>query len=313
MLWRSEGAEFVMIPAIYRAFSTTELHLLAFSHDGSLMFDQLVTQVTLGDVTGDSDLHWWCLYIFCYSLNDLFGLTPTVPIPGANELPVEAETPLPSVGVSRDPNPVVVVADNNQHLIGYNFSPTGGFTELFRKHLATGQIRMSSPTLLQSGHSVISANYGDEGWLLSGGPSPQNWTEVVIPRARATPALTNDGRIISVARDGTVRAVSTSPNRTVIGSVGLGAETIAPVAASCTHLFVSTVSSLVTLDARSLAEMARFSWKAGGQSPPAIGPSGMVYAFAENSLFIFPAPRVGRFVLTPLTCRDVLIKSPTAD
>jgi hypothetical protein len=299
-----------MVPVVYRGFNGHDLRLLAFSHAGDLMFDQLVTQVDYGDVTGGSDLHWWCLYLLCF--NDFFGLDETEEGPGPDDLPTDAQPPLPSVGVFGSTNPAVVIADNYKHLIGYNFSPTDGFRETFRKHLANDRIAMSSPMLLSDGHSVISASHGEQGWLLFGGPHIQNWTEVVFPQATTTPALTADGRIIAAARDGAVKAVSSFPERSVVGSAGMS-PTIAPIAASCTHLFVSTVTGLVTLDARTLVEVARFTWRRGGVSPPAIGPSGAVYAVAENSLFIFPAPPVRRFQQTLRSCRDVLVHDRAPD
>jgi hypothetical protein len=311
ILWRAADVEIVMIPVFYRSFNGHELRLLAFSNAGDLMFDQLVTYVSYGDVTGGwgegKDVHWWCLYLFC-GLNAIFGVDEVdgYAYGGPDQLPLGIQPPLPSVGIFGSPNPAVVVADNYEHLIGYNFSPTDGFSETFRKHLANDRISMSSPMLLPDNHSVISASYGHQGWLLFGGPNIQNWTEVVVPWAVTTPALTADGRIIVAGFDGSVRAVRFVPERSVVGSTRIG-ETIAPIAASCTHLFVSTAPDLVTFDARSLEVVARFSWRIGGMSPPAIGPSGAVYAVAEDSLFIFPAPRVGRFQQVLRSCRDVLV------
>ena len=53
-----------MVPAVYRGILGHDLRLVAFSSDGSVLHDQLVTQVSYGDLTGGSGLHWWCGYIF---------------------------------------------------------------------------------------------------------------------------------------------------------------------------------------------------------------------------------------------------------
>ena len=153
------GGNRTIIPVVYQGFNGYDLRLLAFSHAGALMFDQLVTQVDFGDVTGDwGDQAFWCFLARSFCLEE----TESKP-PG---LDFGYQAPMPSVGVFGSRNPAVVVADNYQHLIGYNFSPEREFREAFRKHLANDRIEMSSPMLLGDGHSVISAAHLGQGWLL---------------------------------------------------------------------------------------------------------------------------------------------------
>jgi len=98
--------------------------------------------------------------------------------------------PMPGVGIFTDRRggaPVVIIADNYQNIVGYSFSPTQGFQETFRKHLTRDQLRMSSPALLRDGHSVIRKHGSTQAWVLFGGPSPANWTEVSVPLTGSTP------------------------------------------------------------------------------------------------------------------------------
>jgi hypothetical protein len=76
-----------------------------------------------------------------------------------------------------------------------------------------------------------------------------------------------------------------------VNEVRLEAESIASAAVSRTHVFVSTVTALVTLDAGGLGVAAEFVWKNGGLSTPAISDDDSVYAVAGDTLFCF-GPRV---------------------
>ena len=100
------------------------------------------------------------------------------------------------------------------------------------------------------------------------------------------PTLTASGAAVSVAgstlillRDGKI-----------VSTASLPASSFAAAAASRTHVFVSTTSALVTLDADAKRRLQTFDWVGGGASPPAIGPNGQVYAIASNILFVFPPP-----------------------
>ena len=68
-------------------------------------------------------------------------------------------------------DPIVVVADNYENLVGYAFSPRDGFGELFRKHLTRDAIQMSSPVVLGDAHSAIVGHSTDQAWLFFGGPA----------------------------------------------------------------------------------------------------------------------------------------------
>ena len=310
VLWRSGGEEVVMVPVLYRLLGGYELRLLAFSTFGGVLFDQKVTGYGFGPITSSVD--WgdaFCsIYPFC--VNKIFGLDETIPNPEPNQLPRGVEPPMPGVGISPNPGgaPIVVVADNYENLVGYTFSPAQGFAEIFRKHLTRDEIRMSPPVLLADGHSVIRGSWNDQAWALFGGPHPQNWTEVKIPASGTTPTLTSGGHIVMVDRKGGVTVIATSPTRAVVHSLRLSGESIAPAAASCSHVFVSTADTMVTLDKEAQAIVGTFDWRNGGTSSPAIGSDGRVFALAGDSLHIFPAPhRVGPVVAT-LSCRRPVLE-----
>jgi hypothetical protein len=145
--------------------------------------------------------------------------------------------------------------------------------------------------VLRDAHSVIVGQSTDRAWLLFGGPSVVNWTELPIPFSGAGPSV-GPGGLLVVARAGAVSSIATYPDRQVLSETPLEAESIAPAAASRTHVFVSTVTALVTLDAAGLNVAAQFLWKDGGLSTPAIGTDGRVYALAGDTLFCFAGPPV---------------------
>ncbi|MCA9457959.1 MAG: PQQ-like beta-propeller repeat protein [Nitrospira sp.] len=297
-IWRSGDTEVIIVPVLYNQQGAYQLTLVAFSTNGGLLFEQKVTgwapQVTGSGSWGDA---FCAIYPLCF--NQQFGLNPTVLAPNTNQLPAGVEPPMPSVGIYTGASggaPLVVVADNYQNIVGYSFSPTQGFQEIFRKHLTKDWMRMSSPTLMRDGHSVVRGNGSKQAWVLFGGPNVVNWTEVSTALTGAIPTITADGRIVMVDRSRGLTVIGTYPSRTVLNHVPLEAESIAPAAASCSHVFVSTANALVTLDAKATTVVAKFDWRAGGLSSPAIGPSGGVYVLAGDSLHIFPPPPPSRLV-----------------
>ena len=187
-------------------------------------------------------------------------------------------------------SPVVVVADAYQYVVGYTFSPAAGFQEAFRKHITNDArgIGMTSPVILPDGHSVLrGSSEPNQYWLLFAGPHPSNLPEIVLENATLIPTLTADGRMITLTQTG-VTAWRTYPRVEVALVAPIGVK--GPAVASRNHVFISTGSSLVTLDANTLQVVARFDWQGGGCSSPAIGADGRVYAMAGETLYVFPAP-----------------------
>ncbi|MBX9945785.1 MAG: PQQ-binding-like beta-propeller repeat protein [Reyranella sp.] len=298
-IWRSGNAQVVMVPVLHPQGS---LRILAYSIGGQLLHEQIVTTRTVQPITSEGAS---LCDIFC--VDNWFGLNrrrPRPDQPAAGDLPDKLEGPLPSLGVFTPGGagaPVVVVADDDRHLVGYAFSPNDGFRETFRRHLANGTLKMSSPVLLRDGHSAVAAKAGDQAWLLFGGPNAANVPEIKVPLGAATPALTADGRLITVSRAGGSAEARPASPATPARAIQFGGESVAPAAASCSHVFVSTESALYTLDAASLQPVASHPWRGGGLSSPAIAANGAVYALAGATLSIFPAPP-GPPPTTAFTC-----------
>jgi outer membrane protein assembly factor BamB len=284
-IWKSGDTEVIIVPHMYPTYGGHALHVVAFSTTGALLFNHKVTYVGY-EITSSTD---WTVLL--PSLNRWFGLEETEPLPGPHQLPDDATMGLPRVGMytAGSGDPIVVVADNYQNLIGYAFSPDDGFRELFRKHLTRDALPMSSPVLLRDGHSAIVGHSPDRAWLLFGGPSPVNWPELPVAVSGAGPSA-GAGGLLVVSRAGTLSMATTYPERRVLKETSLEAESIAAAAASRTHVFVSTVTALVTVDAATLEVVGQFLWKGGGLSTPAIGSDGRVYALAGSTLFCFAAP-----------------------
>jgi PQQ-like domain len=286
-IWRSGNDEVIIVPHLYPTYGGHWVRLVAFSTTGGVLFNHKVTYVSY-EITGSVD---WTTFI--PTINNLFGIGPTMLAPASHQLPYDATLGMPSVGMytSGDGDPIVVVADNYENLVGYAFSLADGFQELFRKHLTHGAIHMSTPVVLRDAHSVIVGRSTDRAWLFFGGPSVVNWPEMPIPFSGAGPSVGADGLLV-VARAGAVSSIATHPDRQVVTKTPpLEAESIAPAAASRTHVFVSTVEVLVTLDAAGLnIAPERFYWNDGGLSTPGIGTDGRVYALAGDTLFCFAGP-----------------------
>jgi outer membrane protein assembly factor BamB len=286
-IWRSGNEEAIIVPHLYPTYGGHAVHVVAFSTAGGVLVDHNVTTVRY-EITSSVD---WESFI--PSLNRWFGLTETVLEPQPDELPADATLGTPRVGIymSGGGEPIVVVADDYENLVGYAFTPWDGFRELFRKHLTLGAIHMSTPLLLGDAHSVIVGHATDDAWLFFGGPSAVNWTELPIPFSGSGPSVGPHGLLV-VARAGALTSIATYPGRQVVSETPLEGESITPAAASRTHVFVSTASALTTLDAAGLNVSAEFLWKKGGLSTPAISSDGRVYAIAGDTLFCFAGPPV---------------------
>src|SRR5262249_2603649 len=142
-IWRSGADEVIIVPQVYPTYGGHEVRLVTFTTTGDQRFNQEVTNVrdeTTSEVDGT---------IFVPSVNRWFGLDPTELLPTLNQLPRDAALGMPRVGMfeSGRGDPIVVVADNYQNLVGYAFTLADGFRELFREHLTGDVIRMSSPVM----------------------------------------------------------------------------------------------------------------------------------------------------------------------
>jgi hypothetical protein len=128
-------------------------------------------------------------------------------------------------------------------------------------------------------------------------------------REPATVARTATGDVLFGTRI-TVRV--RHPGGDKLEETVLPAQTIAQPAVSQKHVFVSTRGSLLTYDAATMQQVAKFDWKGGGISPPAIGPYGDVYAIADGTLHVFRACDFCKEVDLPLDNAPTLTVAPTA-
>ena len=293
-IWRSGSQAAIIVPAVYKVLGGgSQLYLLAFSPDGGPPLEQSVTYQGQ-TITGGSDLlgDIECYVTLCF----LPGFHPRQgPLPNPNDLlPTHLPALLPAgVGIFTFAGgglPWVIVNDPWQQTIGYTFSPSTGFREMFRT-TDSARSYAASPLLLPDGHSVTAASDSDgssfsDGHLVFTGPNG-----TALPNAGPfsplldTPARTLDGRLVVTGQDGSVIFLSGS---SAVATTHLPGQTIASPAVSRSHVFVSTASSLRTFDAQKMNEVAHFNWTGGGLSGPVIGPSGSVYVLAANVLHVFP-------------------------
>jgi hypothetical protein len=287
-IWRSGETEVIVVPTLYDAAGGHEVRLAAFSSGGAVLFDHLVTKWDYGSLTTDNNcpIPWNLCSNFVDEtkyfhdfLAQLGHLQPAVAM------------------LAHGGDPVVVVADGYQNVVGYSFAPSTGFQEIFRKHFTNDErgIRMSSPVMLRDGHSVLGgwnkkAHHLHQAWLLFAGPHSIDWPEVVLSDlTNVAPTLTADGRIIVLSSVG-VTAFRTYPRVEIalVSPMQLSIGTAATT--SRNHIFISTTNALLTLDASSLQVVGRFDWEGGGESSPAISADGRIYALAGETLFVFPPP-----------------------
>ncbi len=291
-IWRNGSQAAIIVPAVYKVLGGgSELYLLTFSPDGDPPREQSVTYQGQ-TISGGGDLLGaiGCYVTLCF----LPGFHPTQIPPNPNDLlPTHLPALLAGVGIFTFAGgglPWVIVNDPWQQTIGYTFSPTSGFREMFR-NTNSARSYAASPLLLPDGHSVTAASDGtgssfSNGHLVFTGPNG-----TALPNAGPfsplldTPARTLDGRLVVTGQGGVVIFLSGS---SAIATTQLPGQTIASPAVSRSHVFVSTASSLRTFDVQRMKEIAHFDWTGGGLSGPAIGPSGSVYVLAANVLHVFP-------------------------
>jgi hypothetical protein len=301
-LWRYNGTDLVIVPAVYRrqVGGGFDVRLLAFSQTGALVVDQRATSI-VPEAYGGIDLPaWaeaWCFVpphgaFLCYLMAESDFPGP----PGGEDYPQPPA--FPGVGIYTNPlggTPFILLSDNFQDLVGFVLSG-GAFQEVFRTHDANRFMR-SAPAILPDKHAIIGTedlkrgDIGDpkgagSGGAVFSGPNLNGLAPVTgLQAVFATPTRLADGRTVLVGRGGQMAVLS---GRNVDQTLSLADSSWTSPAASHTHLFVSTRSAFQTFDASMLAEVAHVGWSGGGESPPAIGPTGYVYAIAGNTLYVFP-------------------------
>jgi hypothetical protein len=277
-IWRFNGAEYVIVPAVYGA----DVRLLAFPTTGGPFLDQHAIKVVPEIVGG-----WDWDFTSGFPASD--GKSPRNVKDRARGFP--------PVGIYTNPlggTPFILVSDNYHDLVGFTLSG-GSFLEAFRVH--DEDIFMgSAPAILPDRHAIIGIQglerrgvdgpHGiDSGGVVFAGPNMNKLAPVTgLQPIYATPTRLPDGRTALIGRN----EMAVLDGRNVAKRIPLFPYTSASAAASRTHLFVSTKDAIHTFDPASLQELSRMPWSDGGRSQPVISPLGYVYAVASDALYVFP-------------------------
>jgi outer membrane protein assembly factor BamB len=290
-VWRFNGTEAIIVPAAYRRFgygtdfaNDIDVRLIAFSTDGAVLANQLVTRAPAPTTTTDCD-DPVCLTIRFYE-ECFIGWPDTCNFVGSPGSPLqEAGFPMPGVAIRADAQgaaPLVMVTDGRHDKVAYAFSPQAGFSQLARSSHLIRQFT-TPPVVRPNGDTVFGTR---DGYLtVTTASLGQTVSGYGLGTLTAAPTRLANGRLVVVSREGTMTLLGGSRRQ-----VELGGESIAAAAASCNHVFVATTNEFATYSASTLALVASVPWIDGGRAAPVIGPSGHVYAIAANTLYVFPPP-----------------------
>jgi outer membrane protein assembly factor BamB len=313
----SSGTSDLVMIAAAEGFSAGgySVKLDGFSAAGLLLFSQTVGGMPNPTVTSEGDWTW--LNCVAFRVNTCFG---TVAVatgrPPGERLPLSAHDS--SIGLAIAADRTIVVTDGHNGVRGYSFSPAHGLSKAFEK-IDARQVT-SAPAILTSRRSVYavqgSANSGDPrpARIAFSGPSsehvadifqsddPQNLSTSYPVEAPA--AQLASGRVVTVDDNGFMTVID---NVTPVAHIDVQAQTIAGASASRTVIYVSTVTSLLSFDASNFKQLGLYPWSGGGESSPAIGGDGTVYALAGDTLTIF---KVGAPRRAPASPTHVQIQRP---
>jgi outer membrane protein assembly factor BamB len=304
-IWREGTDTAILVPAIYRGAASKDVRLLAFSSGGSLIVDKLIGAVVPQTFGSAGVPSYWAVGCGLTGIGCLvppFTFCHGVYSPGPPDaLPEGLAIPLPSVAIftyAGGGTPWIIATDQAHSIVGWTFSTTQGFIERFRKSLS-GVVTLAPPMVMPDAHSIVGTmemRFDDEcGFQTTGGHitfSGPNSIPVndVSSATFAAVSRTADGRLIVTHELG----FDVLRNGTKLQDVSYPGQTIAPAAVSRTHIYISTAGSMRSYDVDTLAKVGEVNWFGGGQSGPAIGSSGQVYALASNILFIWPGPNCPR-------------------
>lgn len=312
-IWRHNGQEAIIVPAQFSTYNGVERRLIAFSTQQNVMSDVLVGFESFGDIGGGGvgkwgqwslagclALHWWNLGLGCALFGPPGFDAPSGSSPIPNQTAVDkAGYPMAGVAIVKPRQagaaPTIVVTDED-YVVGYSFSMTAGLSAIhhydYNRGLAT------PPITLPDGTTVVGSLDGHVFYEKAGsylGFSGPFGTLTAAPTRLFGGAIAtlNRGGYLTLSKGGSI----------LYQRQMTGGPTIASVAASCTHFYVSTQREFVTYDAKDLRVVGRYYWQApyveAGLHAPVIGPTGYVYAVVRYSqsnaegLYVFPRPAAG--------------------
>jgi hypothetical protein len=306
-IWRHNGQEAIVVPVKYQHVSF-ERRLLVFSTQQNVMSDVLVSFTPI-EVTSNSS--WladcllygmWNFGIGCYWTAPMgFDAPSGGPTPPPPTTVDKAGYPMSGVAIVKSRQagqaPTIAVSDDKHDRVGYSFSIQAGLSEISRVTNWYGAASASTPPVALNDGIVAS---GDRGAYLNYHAGSNRWgyTGPLGSALTAAPTRLADGSMAVLSRSG---YLTLSKGHSVLYRRQMyGGPSIASVAASCTHFYVSTEREFVTYDTKTQRPVSRYTWQApyveGGLHAPVIGPTGHVYAVIRYSqanaegLYVFPRP-----------------------
>ncbi|HEV8392329.1 MAG TPA: hypothetical protein VGQ35_20915 [Dongiaceae bacterium] len=277
-IWKSGGAEVIMVPIAYpnTVGGGYETHLVAFSTTGQVIGDAKVGYAS-PTVTGGPGFDW----------GDILDLLPPYGFSSPAAPARKFLWPQPTAALftyAGGGTPFIIVADGFQDLVGFTFSGMV-FQEIFRVHdEADLRVIGSTPMVTPDGHTV----FGTPAGIRFAGPNMNPVATIKDIQTMTAPTQLADGKIAIATNNWQLAILQ---GGTVETRISLGSDaSMASPAATRMHIFVSTQDALVTYDATTLQEVARFNWQGGGLWPPVIGPQGNIYAIVGSQLYVFPGP-----------------------
>lgn len=298
-IWRSNGVEAIIVPAVYGIPqpSYNSLRLIAFSTEGQVLGDSLVKQTPDGTSTyGGSGCDWYNIFCWIAALDPAGFLGPPTPRCTDYSVCLPDETGFTQLGTAIwefGVTPTVVVSDGLKDVVAYTFDPAHGFRATFGVTDARN-VRTSTPMILPDGHTVIAVTMLDTGAASPtvlrfeppnfAGLSPIGGLGPITAAATRLP----DYRFVAIERSGRLQLFG---NNMTTRTIDLPGESVAPASASSNYLYVSSAGAFTTFDVHTLAQVGSFRWYGGGRSSAAIGPFGHVYAVAGTVMYVWPPPQ----------------------
>ncbi len=309
-IWRYNGEEAVIVPVLYKSHTapTREVRLLAFSASGGAVIGDARVSMNVPTVTGsagvcDRDL------VYCLPGGGFSG-NPVNDDP-KSKLPKDLRLPLASAAVYTLPGggtPWIVVADNLHDIVGFTLSPQTGFFEGFRAHEESWRL-VGTPMVMPDAETFVPEDDAVITWPGQAIKKPQRTrvdTRIVYAAARmpSGDVFLTEGRAALVRHPGGTELRD-------LEYITMPGQSVVSAAVSQKHVFVSVANAFVTYDAATMQQVAKFDWLKGGVSPPAIGPTGDVYAIADNTLHVFPGICAACPDVPPLDDLPTLTAVPT--
>lgn len=303
-IWRVGTDEVIMVPAMEYSNIGSIYSLFAFSATTGNVLAHARLSGPPPQITTDPSSFWGGLED---ALVDLFTFFVVDFTPGSAGPPPQydignVQPPQPGAAIFYNPlggTPFIAATDGYEDIVILTFdNSSNAFTENLRRH-DKNYVVHSQPAIMPDAHSVVGTA---DGRLMFYGPNGVAVDDVKnLKGVFSSPCRTTDGTMIVLGLqqypNGSVMSII--KNNALYSQTFLNPMAISAPAASFNHIFLNLASGLYTLDATSLEFISEYQWPlnyegtaSGGVSTPAIGPSGQVYAIANNTLYMWPGIRI---------------------